>query len=95
MMKLIYYSSLVCLALLVSSCQQQEKLSLNEYQWQTLECTGEPVARHEAAFVEANGEFYGFYEMRHGGIGNGDRDLNGHFQGKTAFTHRRFDSFHG
>ncbi|WP_372757724.1 Kelch repeat-containing protein [Mariniflexile sp.] len=28
------------------------------YSWQTLECTGEPVARHEAAFVEVNGMFY-------------------------------------
>jgi len=58
MMRILYYTSLLCLPLFASSCQQQQTLSLDDYQWQTLECTGEPVARHEAAFVEANGKFY-------------------------------------
>lgn len=32
--------------------------SFDGYSWQTLECTGEPVARHEAAFVAVGGKFY-------------------------------------
>jgi N-acetylneuraminic acid mutarotase len=32
--------------------------NFNVYEWETLTCKGEPVARHEAAFIEANGNFY-------------------------------------
>lgn len=32
--------------------------SFNNYSWDTLVCTGEPVARHEAAFIEVGGKFY-------------------------------------
>lgn len=28
------------------------------FQWKTLKCQGEPVARHEAAFIEAGGKFF-------------------------------------
>ena len=32
--------------------------SFEGYSWETLKCSGEPIARHEAAFIEANGLFY-------------------------------------
>ena len=32
--------------------------SFKDYSWETLKCVGEPVARHEAAFIEADGKFY-------------------------------------
>lgn len=32
--------------------------SFKNYAWQTLDCKGEPVARHEAAFVNVDGQFY-------------------------------------
>ncbi|CDF78707.1 ring canal kelch-like protein [Formosa agariphila KMM 3901] len=32
--------------------------SLKDYTWKTLETQGEPVARHEAAFIESDGLFY-------------------------------------
>ncbi len=37
---------------------QAEGQSFKGYSWETLACTGEPVARHEAAFIEASGKFY-------------------------------------
>jgi len=33
------------------------QMAFGEKNWETLETQGEPVARHEAAFVEFNGEF--------------------------------------
>ncbi|MEP1487548.1 MAG: kelch repeat-containing protein [Algibacter sp.] len=38
--------------------QQTFSQSFKNYKWETLSCTGEPVARHEAAFVQVGGEFY-------------------------------------
>jgi len=48
---------LVSLFLLPSFVMAQNK-TFEAYKWQTLTCIGEPVARHEAAFVESNGKFY-------------------------------------
>ncbi len=38
--------------------QQTFSQSVEDNKWQTLNCTGEPVARHEAAFIEVGGKFY-------------------------------------
>lgn len=44
--------------LLIGFNQRVLAQSFENYKWQTLSCTGEPEARHEAAFVEASGKFY-------------------------------------
>lgn len=44
--------------LVLLTFQQAYSQSLEDYKWQTLNCTGEPVARHEAAFIEVEGKFY-------------------------------------
>ncbi|WP_299780712.1 kelch repeat-containing protein [uncultured Formosa sp.] len=44
--------------LLVVCMQQLIAQSLEGYTWKTLETKGDPVARHEAAFIEVNGMFY-------------------------------------
>jgi hypothetical protein len=46
---------IVLLSVFVTEIEAQDVL---QAQWQELSCTGEPVARHEAAFVEAGGKFY-------------------------------------
>lgn len=38
--------------------QQAFSQSFKNYQWQTLSCSEDPVARHEAAFIEVKGKFY-------------------------------------
>jgi hypothetical protein len=50
----LFYTSLFLILL----GMEAEGQSFTAYQWKTLECTGEPAARHEAAFIEANGMFY-------------------------------------
>lgn len=35
-----------------------ESQNFKKYVWQTLKTNGEPIPRHEASFVEANGKFY-------------------------------------
>jgi len=49
--------SLLSLVLLVS-VHHISAQSFEDYDWQNLECTGEPIARHEAAFIEVAGKFY-------------------------------------
>lgn len=51
---------LACILLAVLSLIGIESSAQNftGYKWQTLKCQGEPVARHEAAFIEAGGKFY-------------------------------------
>ena len=49
---------LTCFSLLNHSFLKAESHRFNGFTWQTLKCQGEPVARHEASFVEANGKFY-------------------------------------
>ncbi|MDO5971786.1 kelch repeat-containing protein [Flavivirga aquimarina] len=46
------------LLLLFVTFQQTFSQSSDGNKWQTLNCTGEPVARHEAAFIEVDGKFY-------------------------------------
>lgn len=38
--------------------QQAFSQSFEGYKWQTLSCSEEPIARHEAAFIEVGGKFY-------------------------------------
>lgn len=58
-MKSTHYFKVLALCLLCCAlCCEAKAQSLNAYKWQTLNCVGEPIARHEAAFVEANGKFY-------------------------------------
>ncbi|MBP0903859.1 Kelch repeat-containing protein [Mariniflexile gromovii] len=38
--------------------QRLSAQTFDGYHWQTLNCIGEPVERHEAAFVEVEGKFY-------------------------------------
>lgn len=56
LIKLLNYSGLFFL--LAISLQQLRAQSLANYSWKTLESNGEPVARHEAAFIEVSGKFY-------------------------------------
>ena len=58
MLKLFKSRNLLKIALLLFFSQQIQSQSFEGYEWQTLTCTGEPTARHEAAFIEANGKFY-------------------------------------
>ncbi|MDO7171596.1 Kelch repeat-containing protein [Mariniflexile sp. AS56] len=52
-------SSFFILILLISTLNQSMwGQNFEDYKWQTLSCKGEPEARHEAAFVEANNAFY-------------------------------------
>ena len=44
--------------LLTLSTLSVSSQSFDQHQWQRLECTGEPAARHEAAFTEVDGKFY-------------------------------------
>lgn len=44
--------------LLFVAFQDSFSQSFEGYKWQTLSCSEEPVARHEAAFVEVGGKFY-------------------------------------
>ena len=53
---LFKYLSLIILCLMVSP--QSFAQSFSDYSWQTISAKGEPVARHEAAFIEADGKFY-------------------------------------
>lgn len=53
-MKIIFFSAIYFFL----ACQSLKSQSFNGYQWDTLVCNGQPVARHEAAFVESAGEFY-------------------------------------
>lgn len=46
------------LVLLFVVVQQTFSQSFEDYKWQTLNCSVEPVARHEAAFIEVGGKFY-------------------------------------
>ncbi|MHA7944782.1 Kelch repeat-containing protein [Formosa sp. 3Alg 14/1] len=52
----ISYLIISCLFLGINI--QVNAQDIQDYSWKTLSCTGEPVARHEAAFVEADGLFY-------------------------------------
>lgn len=52
------FSILLASFLACFSCQKEAAQSFEGYEWQTLSCVGEPVERHEAAFIEANGKFY-------------------------------------
>ncbi len=54
MIKIFKFSSL----LLLIGFQQCYSQSSDDYKWETLSCNGEPVARHEAAFIEVDGKFY-------------------------------------
>lgn len=54
-MKKVVYAIFIVITLFGFDVSAQ---SFKGYQWETLECKGEPVARHEAAFIEANGNFY-------------------------------------
>ena len=51
------YSSII-IVLVIMSFQQVEAQHLDQYAWNTIDAEGEPVARHEAAFIEVNGVFY-------------------------------------
>ena len=44
--------------LLLIHSHNAESQDLKKYVWQTLKTNGEPIPRHEASFVEANGKFY-------------------------------------
>ncbi|MFT6865406.1 MAG: hypothetical protein ACJA08_000224 [Cyclobacteriaceae bacterium] len=46
------------LFLLTFVLQQAICQSFDGYEWQMISCTGEPMARHEAAFIELDGKFY-------------------------------------
>ncbi|KGL62298.1 Kelch repeat-containing protein [Polaribacter sp. Hel1_85] len=46
------------LVFLFFAVQQIFSQSFKDYKWETLSCNGEPVARHEAAFVEVDSKFY-------------------------------------
>ena len=46
------------LLLLFVTIQQTFSQDFKDYKWQTLSCSGDPVARHEAAFIEVGGKFY-------------------------------------
>lgn len=56
-MKILKLGLLLSIILLINSCQEVP-FSFEGYNWTTLECNGEPAARHEASFVEADGMFY-------------------------------------
>ncbi|WP_366182894.1 kelch repeat-containing protein [Flavobacterium ovatum] len=58
MIQISRLSKIVVLSLLTLFCQQGISQSFDNYKWETLVCTGEPAARHEAAFVEVGGKFY-------------------------------------
>lgn len=53
-----HYPILLVAFLLVSLSIKSVAQDFKGYQWETLKCNGEPVARHEAAFIKANGKFY-------------------------------------
>ncbi|MCG9792851.1 Kelch repeat-containing protein [Flavobacterium algicola] len=55
---MISFSKIIGLLLFTLFCQQATSQSLDSYKWETMNCTGEPVARHEAAFIEVGGKFY-------------------------------------
>ncbi|MEP3837801.1 MAG: kelch repeat-containing protein [Algibacter sp.] len=55
--KLKYFNVIVFL-IGVSSFQFAAAQSLEGYSWETLETNGDPVARHEAAFIEVENKFY-------------------------------------
>lgn len=50
--------TLLTLAFLTMIGLETSAQNFKNYQWETLTCIGEPVQRHEAAFIEANGNFY-------------------------------------
>lgn len=52
------YLGLISVFLVFLSFQTIEAQSLEDYSWETLETKGEPVARHEAAFIEVDNKFY-------------------------------------
>ncbi len=55
MMKKPKFLALAILAMFAIEVSAQ---NFQGYHWETLSCKGEPVARHEAAFIEAGGKFY-------------------------------------
>ncbi len=57
-MKTKVISCLIVSLFLISTFVQAQNENFNGYKWQTLTCVGEPIARHEAAFIESNGKFY-------------------------------------
>lgn len=58
MNKLFRGSILLCLLVLTLFWEQGFSQTFDGNSWQTLSCEGEPVARHEAAFIEVDGKFY-------------------------------------
>lgn len=58
MIRLSRLSKILVLSMLTLFCQQGIAQSFDNYKWETLACTGEPAARHEAAFAEVGGKFY-------------------------------------
>lgn len=58
MLKLLKSSILLKTLLFLFVCLQLQCQSFKGYEWQTLDCIGEPVARHEAGFVEVDDKFY-------------------------------------
>lgn len=56
--KRIYLLGFLCVVGFQQSCSQSDQEFFKDYSWKTLECQGEPVARHEAAFIEVKGKFY-------------------------------------
>ncbi|WP_066219877.1 Kelch repeat-containing protein [Formosa haliotis] len=52
----LFYFILALLGILFTGASYGQ--DLEHAVWQELSCTGEPVKRHEAAFVEADGKFY-------------------------------------
>lgn len=52
------YLGLISFFVVFSSLQSVTAQSLEDYRWETLETKGEPVARHEAAFIEVDNTFY-------------------------------------
>lgn len=49
---------LLSLLVLILFWEQGFSQSFEGNKWQTISCEGEPVARHEAAFIEVDGKFY-------------------------------------
>ena len=56
-LKIYFYYFLVCI-LVVCNILLPEAQNFNAYNWHVLITNGEPIARHEASFVEAGGNFY-------------------------------------
>ncbi len=56
--KIMKFKYFLLLVSIIVGSQSIKSQSFNNYKWETLTCKGQPVARHEAAFIEANGKFY-------------------------------------